>query len=248
MAASDPMKDITFFVPCYNEEGNITGTVDTIVESMQIFSLSYDILVCDDASTDRTREIVRALSKDRPKVSIKLVENAENKGLGHNYFQCAFLANSTYYMLVNGDNAEPVPQIRDIMSHLGKADMVIPFFGEQEARTGLRKVISRAFTWLVNTLSGHSIRYYNGAVLHRTENVRVWRSKTRGFGYQTELICQLLHEGRSYVEVATFNIDRQCGDSKAFSLSNIGSVLGSLLRIFFRRMQYSLPVSCRRPR
>ena len=144
-------------------------------------------------------------------------------------------------MLINGDNAEPVPQIRDILSHLGEADMVVPYFGEQEARTGLRRWISRTYTFLVNTLSGHSVRYYNGAVLHRTENVRAGVTETRGYGYQSELICRLLHEGKNYVEVATFNIDRQCGSSSAFSLSNITSVLRSLLRILWQRMRYTLP-------
>ncbi len=238
--ASEPMKDITFFVPCYNEEGNIAGTIDTIVEALQGLSLSYGILVCDDASTDRTCEIVQRQIAAKPEILIQLVENAKNNGLGHNYFQCAFLADSTHYMLINGDNVEPVLQIRDILTHLGEADMVIPYFGERETRTGFRKVVSRTFTLLVNTLSSHSIHYYNGAVLHRTENVRLWSSETRGYGYQTELICRLLHEGRSYVEVSTFNIDRQWGCSKAFSFSNIFAVLISLRHIFFMRIQYGL--------
>ena len=49
--------DITFFVPCFNEEKNIVKTLENIINS--VGNIKYEILVCDDGSKDNTKEIVK---------------------------------------------------------------------------------------------------------------------------------------------------------------------------------------------
>ncbi len=232
--------DLTFFVPCYNEERNIEATVNTIVAAAQATTLTYEILICDDASSDDTKGVVERLIKENSKVSIRFVRNAQNRGLGFNYFRGSFLARGKYYMLINGDNVEPQEAIKAIINHHGQYDMVIPYFGSNDKRTASRCRISRVFTFLVNILSGHKINYYNGPVMHLTDNVRFWRAETMGYGYQAELVCRLLHEGATYTQVEVSNTDRQWGFSKAFALSNIFSVSNSLFHIFWRRLEYKV--------
>lgn len=231
--------DLTFFVPCYNEEGNIKMTIQTIQEAMRDSALHYEILVCDDASTDRTKRVVEKIMKEEKTIPLRLISNKKNRGLGFNYFRFSLLARGKHYMLVNGDNVEPAEAIRRIVRYCGKYDMVIPYFGPGDKRSLFRVTTSRLFSFLVNLASGNHIHYYNGPVLHRTENVRIWRSETRGYGYQAELICRLLHEGASYHEVIIPNAKREWGFSKAFSLGNILSVSNSLFHIFLRRLEYA---------
>ena len=49
--------NITFFVPCCNEEKNIVKTLENIINS--VGNIKYEILVCDDGSKDNTKEIVK---------------------------------------------------------------------------------------------------------------------------------------------------------------------------------------------
>lgn len=233
-------KEITFYVPCYNEKDNIKATIRTIVEAVQDLSLDYEILVFDDASTDNTKEVIKGIIRDNPQFPIRLICNPQNKGLGFNYYRGAFLAKGKYYKAVPGDDAEPVEAIKEVLKYRGRYDMVLPYFGSKENRPFSRKVISKAFGSLVNLISGNKINYYNGAVLHLTDNVRFWRAEATGYGYQAELICRLLHEGMSYIQVETPNLHRQMGSSDAFSFSNIISVADSLLHILWRRLEYKV--------
>src|SRR4029077_8558160 len=46
--------DITFFVSCYNEEEFIVATLDTVQSAMEGLGLTYDIVIIDDGSKDRS--------------------------------------------------------------------------------------------------------------------------------------------------------------------------------------------------
>jgi len=229
--------DITFFVPCLNEEENILPTIETILGAVGEVGLTYEILIIDDNSADGTVRVVEAYMKEHPEVNITLRKNAVTRGLGRNYVEGAYMGKGKYYMLVNGDNAEPKETIVAVIGRLGAADMVIPYLGKNDDRTLLRRALSSAFTSLVNLLGGYSVKYYNGPVAHFRFNVMRWHSDTEGFAYQAEIITRLLDEGATYVEVPISNFDRNIGVTKAFRFKNILSVTHSLLQIFLRRMR-----------
>jgi len=232
--------DIAFFVPCYNEQENVLNTLNTIVDAVCKTNLKYELLVVDDCSNDKTAEIVEQFQCDHPEVPLVLKKNRVNLGLGRNYIDAAFVGHGEYYMLINGDNAEPEETISAILAQVGKADMIIPYFGSGDKRLPWRRSVSRLFTCLVNLAGGFNIRYYNGPVLHKRYNVMRWHPDTHGFAYQAETVTRLLEEGATYVEVEITNKDRQYGMTKAFRIQNIMSISHSLLQIFLRRLRHIL--------
>ncbi len=229
--------DMTFFVPCLNEEGNVGRTIDNIVEVAEEMGISFEVMLFDDNSSDGTVAEARERCRKYPQMTLHLVENKMRRGLGRNYFIAANRAQGKHFMLVNGDAAEPVESIQKILSHMGEGDAIVPYFGANESRTWSRRILSLSFTFIANIISGHRLRYYNGPVLHLTENVRMWFAETAGFGYQAELMCRLMDEGISVLEVQISNSDRDRGASKAFALKNLLSVANTLFHIFLRRME-----------
>lgn len=225
---------ISFFVPCFNEELNVKNTLGVIKEAAE--DLSYETIVVDDGSTDLTSEVTERYIKDNPDLNIKLITRKKNAGLGANYFESANIAHGTYFMLVNGDNVEPVDALKKIIGKAGDADMVIPNFGNADHRTWNRRFISMLFTGIVNYISGNRIGYYNGPVLHLTKNICNININSFGYGYQAEILCKLLSSGATYSEVVVPNGDRQWGASKAFAPKNFISVASSLVNILRNRM------------
>ncbi len=234
--------DITFFVPCLNEEKNVENTLQVILSAVAEARVTYEILVVDDCSEDGTVGVVEAFHRAHPELPVVLVTSEHNLGLGHNYARGARMAHGRHYMLVNGDNVERLEVITALLAKLGQADIIIPYFGRLDNRPLIRRIISRMFTMLVNFLSGNRIGYYNGAVVHLRENVVRWHPGTRGFAYEAELITRLLAQGATHVQVEVPSEERQHGVSKAFRLRNFVSVAGSLARIAARRLRRA--VSC----
>ena len=120
----DNVKNITLsiFVPCLNEEKNITNALNNIKEAVQ--NINYEILVADDASKDKTIEMIEKFKNNNPNLDIKIFRNESHKGLGFNYFATAHKALGKYYMNLNGDAVEPPKSIRTMVSNIGKADII----------------------------------------------------------------------------------------------------------------------------
>lgn len=232
--------DVNFFVPCLNEQGNIGPTLKNIINVCKEFSFTFEILVFDDHSSDGTVAEARQVAIENPTVAIRIFQNESRHGLARNYCDGAYEGQAKYYMLVNGDNAEPPEALREILSHLGEADMIIPVFKDSDNRTTGRRWLSIAFTSLVNWISGNSITYYNGPVLHRRFNVMRWHADTDGFAYQAEIITRLLQEGASYKEVVISNSDRVLGSSSALTKKNFLAITHSLSQILIRRIRYHM--------
>jgi hypothetical protein len=227
--------DLTIFVACYNEEPNIIGTLDTLREALRHAPFTWEAIVIDDASRDRSVALVEDYIRRHPEAPIRLAVNETNRGLAQNYIEGAFLGRGKYYRLVCGDNIEDVAVLHTVFAQLGASDLVLFYHAESE-RGLARRLLSRVFTVLVNRISGHRLRYYNGCAILRRYDVMRWHTNYHGFGFQADLTCRLLDEGLSYIEVPIKAIERPGGRSKALTLKNLLSVGHTFLDLLIRRI------------
>ena len=64
---------LSLFVACYNEQDNITGTLETLTEALGQTVPSYEIIVIDDASRDLSVDRIRAFMEACPEVPLRLL-------------------------------------------------------------------------------------------------------------------------------------------------------------------------------
>lgn len=230
--------DLTLCVSCYNESDYIINTLNCVREAVGKAGLSYEIIVIDDGSKDNSRDIVRQYIADHPQENIILRANAKNKGLAQNYFDAAFLGRGKYLRLICGDNSEPVDSLAQVFAAIGQADIIVPYYVTSEGKGWYRMLISNSFTGLVNFITGYKMHYYNGLPVHLRYNVLRWHPNTHGFGFQADLLTQLLDMGFTYKEVPIIMIEQRQGKSNAITLKNLFSVGHTILEIIIRRIAH----------
>ena len=71
---------VSIVIPVYNEEGILRGSVLELEEKLARFGWSYELLLCENGSRDRTVEIGKELEADHPHVRMLSV-GAPNYGL-----------------------------------------------------------------------------------------------------------------------------------------------------------------------
>jgi glycosyltransferase involved in cell wall biosynthesis len=228
--------DLTIYVSCYNERDYIVDTLKTIRTAMEAVQATYEIVVIDDASTDDSTALVKRFIAENPNDRIVFRKNTQNKGWAQNYIDAAFIGKGKYYRAICGDNALTVDAIREVLQPMGQADIIIPYYVDAEGKDLLRRVVSRTYTALVNLISGNRLHYYNGSPIHRRYNVMRWHTSTRGFGFQADILCLLLAQRASYIEVPTSTIETREGASNALTWRNFLSVAHTLTDILLRRI------------
>ena len=217
-----------FVIPCFNEEDNVEPTVGSVREAMDSRG-DYEIVLVNDASTDRTLERMQALAAADPR--IRILDNPSNLGFGGSYKRGARAATATYVMMLPGDDGFPGQSIAEIVSHAGEADIIIPIVTNPRARSRLRAFASRGFTTLLNWTFWLNVGYYNGAVLQRNDLLRGVEITTNSFAYQAEALVKLIARGATYQHCYVSIQERAAGRSSALSLKNQIAVWRTILHL-----------------
>ncbi|MGA1876213.1 MAG: glycosyltransferase [bacterium] len=186
---------IVVTIPCFNEESSIK----TVIENFQRILPEAEIIIFDNASTDRTREI--ALQSGAQVIK----EYRRGKG---NVVQAIFTeVEADVYVLVDGDDTYPAEEVKKLLQPIldGRADMVVGTRLENFTKESkvllhsignrvLLKILNLCFhTHLTDILSGYR-------AFHRdfVKNVPLFST---GFEIETEMTIQALMRGFRIVEI-----------------------------------------------
>ena len=97
------MEKLIVFIPCYNADKYISETIDSLIK--QTFK-DFKILVIDDGSTDRSRDIVKQYAMQDHR--ILLVENEINRGIVYTRNRGLKLCDGEYIALMDADDIAPL--------------------------------------------------------------------------------------------------------------------------------------------
>lgn len=90
---------LTIAIPTYNGGRTISRCIASIVPELQA---EVELLVCDNASTDGTAEIVRKIAGSHPQ--IRLISNETNVGFDRNVELCMQRARGDFVWLIGDDD------------------------------------------------------------------------------------------------------------------------------------------------
>ena len=79
--------ELSVIIPAYNEEKRIRKTLETLITYLDRKKHYYEIIVVNDGSTDKTKEVIQEFVKDSGNKKIKVHDNPCNKGKGYSVRQ-----------------------------------------------------------------------------------------------------------------------------------------------------------------
>lgn len=225
------MPSLTVIVPALNEEDNLRPTVDAIIKELGAVAEPLEVLIFDDASTDRTGVIADELASRDPRV--RAFHNSRRLNIGGIYNAGVRQARGDHVVLVPGDNEVRVDEIARGLRSLERAGLVVFYVTNRGVRSWKRRALSRLYVWVVNTLFGTRFHYTNGTNVFRTTVVRDLGIQTGGFAYQTEALVRAVRSGVDFVQVGIELQRRAFGRSTAVSWKNLCSVAVALARLWW---------------
>jgi glycosyltransferase involved in cell wall biosynthesis len=114
----DALKKISIITPCYNEEASVEECVETVSQlfARELPNYALEHIFCDNASTDRTVEILKNFAKTNP--SLKIIVNSRNFGILRNTYNGVLSATGDAVLLfLPVDLQDPPELIPEFVHH-----------------------------------------------------------------------------------------------------------------------------------
>lgn len=224
-------RSISLIMPAYNEEKTIEFSVNSACEKLRQYGFDYEILIFDDASSDKTGKIADRLALEDEK--IKVFHNARNMNLGFNFARGIDMASKEYTGLLPCHGQTAIESFDNLLPALLKADVVVTYISNPKVRPLTRRIISKINVILVNLIFGLRLKYYH-LNFYRTEILKKIPTSTESYALMVELLIQAVKSGASYIEIPILLKKREFGKSKALRPKNIINILKTYFRLFWR--------------
>ncbi len=191
--------EISVIIPAYNEEKVIRSSIKSIISYMNENFKSYEIIVVDDGSTDKTPEILREFSGE-----IRVLTNTKNMGKGYCVKKGVMYAKGDKIVFTDADMAYPQKYIKEFSKVLDSADMVIGKRDSQKnAYPFYRRVMSSALSYANKLIFSNipsdtqcGIKGFRRATAKSVFD----RCTINGFAFDIEIICIANELGKSIRE------------------------------------------------
>ena len=95
--------DITFGIPCYNAEENIIKLLECFNNSNSNSNISYEIIIIDDGSTDKTYEKCKSFIINNSNININLFKR-KNKGVSYTRNEIIQKSQGKYITFIDADD------------------------------------------------------------------------------------------------------------------------------------------------
>jgi dolichyl-phosphate beta-glucosyltransferase len=197
---------LTIVVPAYNEEGRLPTTLPQVVAFAESQNYPVEILVVDNASTDRTADIAREIAAEHPIVSL-LYQPIQGKGAAVR--KGMLEGQGEYVFMADADLAMPIEEVSKFMPPtLSNYDVAIASREVPGAvrynEPGYRHLMGRVFNLLVRLLAVPGIQDTQcGFKCFRREVAQDVLSvqKIDGWAFDVELLHIARQRGYRIVEV-----------------------------------------------
>jgi len=149
---------LSVIVPAYNEEKRLLKTLEEIDKYLSRQDYSYEIIVVNDGSADKTAEIVRGLALNIR--NLRLIDNKENHGKGYVVRQGMLEAAGEYRIFTDADNSTSIDQVEKMWPHFKSGYEIV--IGSRDIKgaviavpqSWVRRRLGDIFNLIVQTVSG----------------------------------------------------------------------------------------------
>ncbi len=232
-------KELSVIVPVFNEEDAIGNVIDSLARILQKNDISYEIVVVDDGSTDRTPQIAK-------NKSIVYIRNPVTIGYGASIKVGILKSKYNNIGIIDGDGSYPVEDMLSLFQYIEEFDMVVGARSGQFYRGSLIKYLSRnVFSWLCIYVTGTYIPDANsGLRIFRKETILKYiNSICAGFSFTTTLTLLFLLNYH-LVKFISIKYYRRVGKSKVYPVRDTLRSFQILLEmiIIYNPLKFYLPM------
>jgi len=205
---------VSVVIPVFNEEATIGNIVTRTKKTLEQLGVSYEILVVDDGSDDRSADIAQELKAH--------VLRDPHQGKGFALRSGFRQAKGELVVTLDADGSHQPEEIPLVLRYIreNKADFVVGsrFFNSEANKTKIPKVNrtgNKMFNYLIGYLTGVKISdSQSGFRAIRSSLIKKMKLSSHGYEVESEMLVKALRMGARVAETPISFDQRTVGKSK----------------------------------
>jgi len=246
MPASVP--ELSFAIPCHNEEGNLPELIRQVEDAAAKTGKTYEIVITDDRSSDRSWEVLAELARSRPQLRAFRLDR--NSGESAASYTAITNARGAVIVTIDGDLQNDPADLPKFLKALETADCVCGTRqgARHEGDSWLKNVTSLISNAIRSAVLGDSVS--DAGCTYRAFRRECFIGIPFFKGVHRFIPIIMAFRGRKVVEVPITNRERSYGKSHyGFGLlSRKGAIIDMLGVRWLRSRMVRFEIAERLPR
>lgn len=224
---------LSFLIPTYNDEESIETVIRNADSVGKALSKKYEIVVLNDASTDKTPDILKKLATQIP--PLRILNHEKNGGYGKTVRDLYYVGTNELLFSLPGDNQIDAMELNKLLPYISSADIII---GRRINRndTFSRKIQSLTYNLLLRTFFHVPTFDVNSVRLMKKKMLKSINLTSSSPFVDAELVIRAIRSGFRVVEVSIHHKSRTTEGATGGSLTRtILPTVRDLLKFLFIR-------------
>jgi glycosyltransferase involved in cell wall biosynthesis len=192
------LKTLSVLIPAYNEEATIIPILERLNQVQLDHNIEKELVIVNDCSKDRTKELVEGYIKDHPEQKISFYSQEKNQGKGAAIHKAIELASGDYFVVQDADLEYDPDEFNDLIKpvFMDQADVVYGsrFIGGNPHRILFfwHSIGNKFLTFLSNMFTDLNLSDMETCYkLVRLDIAKKLLLKEKRFGFEPELTAKL---------------------------------------------------------
>jgi len=186
------MKKISIVTICYNEEGNIREYYEEVVKIFKSLAdrYTYEIIIADNASTDRTQQILREIAAQDK--NFKVILNARNFGVNRSGNNAFMQADGDAVVLMVSDLQDPPALIPEFIEKWEQGYKVVMAVKNQSKESRVLYFLRSLYYVALEKMSDVKlIQHFTGFGLYDQQILEIYKTLNDPHPYFRGLISDI---------------------------------------------------------
>lgn len=238
MTLPDNVPQISFIIPVFNEEYNITGVFDDLNKVIRENPhWNAEMIVIEDGSSDNTREVILKLTEDYP--NVQLILHDQNSGYVKSMRDGIAKARGKYLMYIGADEEFDISEVPSFVEPLlaegdEHADVVLGVRWQRNAYALHRFFMSVIYIFMLNAMYRLRVNDYNWSQAWSRKLIDSIEIESQSIFMLPEIIIKAFDLGFKVKEVPSNHRGRKWGKS-SLNLKIFGHAFWESFTFWFKR-------------
>jgi len=203
--------EVSVVVPVFQEEASVPTFIPQVIESLTRQRRSFDLIVVNDGSRDRTGELLDEMARSEPR--LRVIHLARNYGQTAALMAGFWAARAPIIVPLDGDGQNPPEEIGRLCNKLEEGGYdVVSGWRKDRKDSWLRTTVSRCANWLIGRVTRVKLHDY-GCTLKAYRAKVIRDSRLFGEMHRFIPVYTSMHGART-CEIVVKHNPRTAGTSK----------------------------------